>query len=117
MLFYLDEDLSDKIAQIARSRGLDVTSAHETGRRGYSDDTQLLLAAQEGRCVVTKNGAHYLRETRTFMTQGLPHAGVLVVSASLASNQFAAIATALVHYHEMHPQGVPPYFFDYLHPA
>jgi hypothetical protein len=53
MRFYLDEDLSQVIAALARRRGLDVTSSHEVQYRhdGIADAQQLALAAAEGRCL------------------------------------------------------------------
>lgn len=118
MLFFLDEMLRSTIAEIAtRDYGLDVISSHRSGRDSLADDQQLLLAAQEGRCVVTKNDKDFRRETQRFQSDGLPHAGVLVISRRLATNQYAAIARALAYYNERHPDGLPPYMLDYLHPA
>ena len=37
---YLDEDISNLIAIILRSRGYDVVSAHEVGMRGKEDKEQ-----------------------------------------------------------------------------
>jgi predicted nuclease of predicted toxin-antitoxin system len=41
MKFYLDEDLSPKIAQILRKNGIDTLSAHEAGMLEASDRKQL----------------------------------------------------------------------------
>lgn len=82
MRFYLDENLSQQVARLARSRGLDVISSPECGRNGLSDAEQLRLAAQEGRCLVTRDDdffeltQEFLRG-RTFRVQGRPHLGVL----------------------------------------
>ena len=57
MRFYLDEDLSPRVAAIGRSLGLDVVSAIEVGHRGLDDEDQLLVAARDGRCLVTDNRA------------------------------------------------------------
>ena len=54
-MFFLDEDLSPRIATIAREQGLDVLSTHESGRNGLDDEEQLRFAAQEGRILVTCN--------------------------------------------------------------
>jgi len=49
--FYLDENLSRRLAPLCRARRLDVTSAQELGRMGLSDAEQLRHAAAEGRIV------------------------------------------------------------------
>ncbi|HZQ37225.1 MAG TPA: DUF5615 family PIN-like protein [Dehalococcoidia bacterium] len=116
MRFYLDEDLSQVIATLARRRGLDVTSSHEVQYRhdGIVDAQQLALAAAEGRCLVTKNGPDFSDLTAAFMEQALPHAGVLVVPSSLKGNEFGAIVERLMRWNDRYPDGLPPYFFGYL---
>lgn len=37
MRFYLNEDLSPKVAELARDRGVDAVSVHEIGAAGLSD--------------------------------------------------------------------------------
>ena len=116
MLYYLDEDLSGDIARIARARGLDVASCHERGLNGLRDELQLRLAAQEGRCLVTRNRDHFQRLTLRFFEMGWPHAGVLVVPTSIPGRHFAAIAAALLDYDRQHPEGIPSYTVDFLRP-
>ena len=53
--FYLDEDLSPRIAEILRKTGLDAVSAHEIEMREASDQKQLEFAAHDKRCLVTRN--------------------------------------------------------------
>lgn len=117
MRFYLDEDLSPIIAELARRRGLDATSALEAVHRGVNDEAQLRLATAEQRCLVTRNRNHFLRLTVWFFEKGWPHAGVLIVPSSVPSDRFADIAAALVAYDHTHPEGVHPYTIDYLKPA
>lgn len=116
MRYYLDEDLSEKIAEIARCRGLDVLSARECGNKGLRDDQQLSFAAGEGRCLVTRNRDDFLEATTRFFERGWPHAGVLVISRSLPSNRFAAVAATLLDYERHHPEGISAYTIDFLHP-
>ena len=71
MRFYLDEDLSPRIAVIARGLGLDVVSAIELGNLGLADEEQLSLAARDGRCVVTQNRADFIRLTVTSFEQAV----------------------------------------------
>jgi hypothetical protein len=114
MRFYLDEDLSRKIAELARQRGLDVLSSHECGRDGLGDEDQLRLAADDGHCFVTRNRAHFVLLTVRFFEGGWPHAGVLLVPASLPGDDFAALARAIARYDLEHPAGLPPYAIDFL---
>ena len=114
MRFYLDEDLSDKIAAIARERGVDIVSSHESGLNGQSDERQLLLAAQDGRCVITRNHRHFALLSKHFEERGLPHAGVLVVPRSMPGEYFSAIANAIVRFDAEHPEGIPPYAVFWL---
>lgn len=107
MRFYLDEDLSQAIALLARRNGLDVSSSHEQQRDGYGDDTQLTLAAGEGRCLVTKNGVDFEALTRSFAAQGLPHAGVLAVPASLDGSEFRLIVERLASWADDTRTGSP----------
>lgn len=114
--FYLDEDLSQRVAEICRAHGLDVVSSHECERDGLSDENQLRLAAADGRCFVTRNYACFAALTRTFLELGWPHAGVVFVPPSLSNNSFADIGTALLEYAQEDPDGLSPYQVDYLRP-
>jgi predicted nuclease of predicted toxin-antitoxin system len=52
--FYLDEDLSPRIAEMLRDRGVDAVSAHELpGNTQLDDRTQALYAAGTRRAIVT----------------------------------------------------------------
>lgn len=95
---------------------MDCVSSHECGRNGLADEDQLRLAAVEGRCLVTRNAKDYLPLTVRFAAEGEPHAGVLIVARSLANDDFAGIAAALVRYGEDHPAGLLAYLADYLTP-
>jgi predicted nuclease of predicted toxin-antitoxin system len=79
--FYLDEDLSYRIAEIARARGIDIITSRESGFNGRPDDEQLLFAARQGRCFVTENFGDFVQLTHEFQAAGHPHAGVALVPA------------------------------------
>lgn len=57
--FYIDEDLSDDLADGLRALGIDALHARETGNRGAIDPRQLAIAAVLGRILVTANFAHF----------------------------------------------------------
>lgn len=115
MRFYLDADQSQSVAVVAQTaHGLDVTSSHSLGLDHLIDEEQLLYAAQQGRCIVTRNGPDFIALTRRFIEEKLPHAGVLIVPESIENYEFARIAHALAWFHAYYPDGVPPYFVGYL---
>jgi predicted nuclease of predicted toxin-antitoxin system len=115
MKYHLDEDQSPSTARTGRRHyNLDVTSSHELGLDHLSDEEQLLFAGREGRCLVTKNGRDFIALTAAFRAGQLPHAGVLIVPASMPNEAFDRLARALAWYHALYPEGVPPYCVAYL---
>ena len=53
MKLYLDENLSPRLAEMLRARGLEVVSAYEVGNAELDDRAQLAYATREGRAIVT----------------------------------------------------------------
>lgn len=114
MKFYLDEDLSGKIAEIARGMGVDVVAARECGNCGSDDEVQLLAAARADRCLVTRNRDHFVALSVRFLQGDLPHAGVLVVPYTVPTDRFVLVAAAIAQYDRDHPDGISPYGYDYV---
>jgi uncharacterized protein with PIN domain len=112
--YYLDEDLSPKIAQLLRKRDFDCISAHEIDRTQISDLEQLETAAREKRCLVTRNRDDFIRLTVQFFNSQLPHHGILIVPYSYPGDRFSMIAKALENYARSHPDGMVPYTIDFL---
>jgi predicted nuclease of predicted toxin-antitoxin system len=112
--FYLDEDLPTRVAALARAQGLDVVSSHECGRDRMTDDQQLRLAGQEGRCLVTRNARDFVPLTRDFAERQWPHAGLLIVTRSLPNHAFASIARALVAFDRGRGEDLPAYAVLFL---
>lgn len=115
MKFYLDEDISPRVAEISRGRcQLDVVSAHEVGAQEWDDTAQLRYAAEHGRCIVTRNRDDFIRETVAAFDVQAPHTGVLILTPSLPNDQFTAIAAALCAYAARFPGGMQSYTIDFL---
>lgn len=114
MRFYLDEDLSVRIAEIARSMEVDVVAACECGNIGADDAIHLTFAAQEGRCVVTRNRDHFVALTVRFFEEQRTHAGVLIVPYTIPGDRFSLIAKAIAQYDRDHPEGITSYGVDFV---
>ncbi len=114
MKFYLDEDLSPRIAEMLRKLGADGKSAHEVRMNGVSDGEQLDFAAAEGRCLVTYNRNDFIMLTRIYLDTNRPHCGVVIVPHTLRGNEFRRIAQALSHFASLNPEGLPPYTIAFL---
>ena len=114
MKFYLDEDLSPKIAEILRRGGIDALSAHEAGMCEASDRKQLEYAATEKRCLVTRNRDDFIRLTVRFFNDRRPHCGVLIVPYTLPGDQFSRIASLIRKFPSRHEKGLAPYSIAFL---
>jgi predicted nuclease of predicted toxin-antitoxin system len=77
--FLLDEDLSYRVAEGLRQRGVEAVSVHEIGRgnKRILDEDQLAYATARGRVLVTYNRADYQALDAQWRIQERTHAGVL----------------------------------------
>ncbi|OGW13425.1 MAG: hypothetical protein A3G93_01620 [Nitrospinae bacterium RIFCSPLOWO2_12_FULL_45_22] len=114
MKYYLDEDISPKIAELLRKYQIDAISAHEVGMTQALDKEQLEYAVSKGRCMVTRNRNDYIRLTVQFFNEHRPHYGVLIIPYTLAGDKFSLIANALKKYTSKHPSGMESYTIDFL---
>lgn len=115
MKFYLDENLSPQVAEIARGRcGLDVVAAHDIGAFEWSDEEQLRYAAMEGRCLVTRDREDFTALSISAFESQTLHAGVLIIPPSMPNDWFEMIAAALCDLADRFPNGIPSYTCAYL---
>jgi predicted nuclease of predicted toxin-antitoxin system len=111
---YGDEDVPVLVARVARGLQIDIVHTEELGRKGTTDEEQLLFAATEGRILLTRNCKDFRPFSNTFAERGLPHAGVLCLSPALAYASAARIARLLLQWDTEHLDGMPAYMLDYL---
>lgn len=114
MKFYLDEDLTPRIAERLRKKGIDAVSAFEVGNIQISDREQLAYAAREGRCVVTRNARHFILLAREALRRQEPHAGIILCSPRISGFEIGAITTALIQIAKRFPKGLDEYDVVYL---
>ena len=114
MKFYLDENLPKQIAERLRQRGFDAVSAQEVGNRRISDREQLAYATAEGRCLVTKNIAHFIGLSRNAIARRQSHAGIILCPQSLVGSEIETIADRLIEIAERYPKGLGGFDVLYL---
>jgi len=112
--FYLDEDLSPKIAVILRKSGVDAVSAHEVGMCEVSDKEQLDFAAKDKRCMVTRNRNDFIRLTVQFFNDRRPHGGIIIVPYTLPGDKFSRIANLIKTFSSPHRRELEPYSIAFL---
>ncbi len=77
--FLLDEDISQRVAEGLRARGIDAVSVQEIGRggQGVPDEEQLAYATEQGRVLVTYNRNDFQGLDAKWREEGRQHAGIL----------------------------------------
>jgi hypothetical protein len=104
--FYLDENLSPRVAEMLRARGLDAVSAHEVGNTQLDDGSQLRHAAGERRAIVTADIVDFTELAAEFIAANIEHAGIVLVPPSFRTDDFAAIADAVEQVARDYPGGL-----------
>ncbi|MEJ2586450.1 MAG: DUF5615 family PIN-like protein [Deltaproteobacteria bacterium] len=114
MKYYLDEDISPRVAEILRGYQVDVMSTYEAIMSGSTDRQQLEYAASKGMAMVTRNRNDFVRLTVQFFNEQRPHCGVLIVPYSIPGDRFRLMAQGLKRYASKHSSGREPYTIDFL---
>ena len=107
MKFYLDENLSPRVAQMLRERGIDAISAYEAGNAGLDDQSQLRYASAHDRVVVTADAPDFIELDAAALASNTFHAGVALVPPALRRRGFAALAVAIEDLARRYPAGIP----------
>jgi hypothetical protein len=114
MKFYLDEDISPKVAELLKRKKIDAVSTHETNMTQASDRDQLKYAASQERTVVTRNRDDFIRLTVHFWNEKRPHFGVLIIPYTIPGDKFRLTAEILHKYAINHPSGMAAYTIDFV---
>jgi hypothetical protein len=109
----LDEQLSGRIAQLLRERGLDVEAVAERSDLLQAPDHEVIAAAaREGRAVVSNNIKDFRPLAAERVTDGRGHAGLILLPAgrsrsrSRSREATGALADAIEAVMRAHPDGI-----------
>jgi uncharacterized protein with PIN domain len=92
---YLDEDITDLLAQVLRARGYDVVSTRERNAGEFTDDDQLDLATSLGRAILTCNARDFVRISRERAASAQRHAGIIISYEQIELDQVRRFADAV----------------------
>ena len=114
MKLYLDEDISPRVSEILRKKGVDAVSVHEVDMLQASDEEQLTFAAAAGRAMVTRNRNDFIILTVRFFEDLKPHEGLIIVPYTIPGSEFSRLAAMLAKYAKEYPRGMEPYTIEFL---
>ncbi len=110
MRVLLDEQLSGRIAQLLRERGLDVEAVVERSDLLQAPDHDVIaVAAREGQAVVSNNIKDFRPLAAERVSDGRGHAGLILLPAGRSRSREAtgALADAIEAVMRAHPDGIP----------
>ena len=107
MKLYLDENLSPRLAEMLRARGLEVVSAYEVGNAELDDRAQLAYTTREGRAIVTCDIPDFTVLAPDALAANTQHAGIILISSRFGTDEFAAIAKGIAAVVRRYPDGIP----------
>ncbi len=114
MKFYIDEDISPKVAEILRKRGIDAVSAHEIGMAGASDEDQSAEAVSRRCAIVTRNRDDFIILTVQAFENRSHHYGLVIVSHSISGSDFRGMAGLLEKCAKKNPGGMGAYTIEFI---
>jgi hypothetical protein len=78
--FYFDEDSAQhRLIAALRSHAVDVVTCLDVGMHARDDESHLILAASQGRVLVSANARDFASLHCEWMEQGQSHSGVLII--------------------------------------
>jgi hypothetical protein len=93
VMFYLDENISQEIAESLQARGVLVTDVYAEGQVSERVDTLVLARAREMGCILVSADRDFEEICQRITgIGGLSHAGVIMVSGSLLHSSEALTA-------------------------
>ncbi len=114
MKFYLDEDISPRVAEILRKAGIDAVSAHDVGLVGASDEEQFAEAVARKAALVTRNRDDFIALTiRAYENLGSHH-GLIAVPYSIPGSDFKLAARVLERFARQTPDGMGAYTIEFM---
>jgi hypothetical protein len=76
---YFDEDaLQNALVLALKSSNIDVTTVADVGMLSFSDEEQLIWAAEQGRIIYSFNMGDFHQLHNTFLTNGKLHNGIVL---------------------------------------
>lgn len=114
MKFYLDEDISPKVAHLLRKHGVDAVSAHDIGMAGASDEDQFAEAVARKAAFVTRNRDDFIALTVQSFGSFKPHYGLVVVSHRIPGSDFKLLARRIESCAKRNPDGLSAYAIEFL---
>jgi hypothetical protein len=76
---YLDEDaLQDALVQALQSSGMDVITVADADRLSFSDENQLIWAAEQARVIYSFNMGDFHQLHSVFLAEARSHSGIIL---------------------------------------
>ena len=76
---FIDEDaMNFALVNALRSRDVDIITVGEVGRKGKSDEEQLLWATSQERVLYSFNARDFCSLHEDFLTEGRTHGGIVI---------------------------------------
>jgi hypothetical protein len=112
--YYLDEDISPKVAELLRKGGIEAVSAHHIGMTGASDEDQLSEAVSQKAAFVTRNRDDFIALTVQWFESLKPHYGLVVVSHRIPGSDFRLLVRMLAACARKNPEGLGAYSIEFI---
>lgn len=75
---YLDEDVSELVADLVRARGFTVTTTRDEGQIGSTDPEQFAYAVSQMKTLVTHNRVDFEVLAQQYFSSELKHYGIII---------------------------------------